>query len=284
MSAHKREKLKTYSRQYMRKYRTKVHEGQQPSNPCDSRGPKAKKLCMKLSHIGSSDNWKVTCSTLNRREPSCVACNSISTFDEDSVQELSVGAMDNICDSCAALMFKDEKHHTYQQQNKTFYSLCCSYGASKAPPVSEPPDILQTLLTVPGQRGQHFRANIRAYNSCLAFASMALSGTEYKFEQKGPFCFHINGQVYHHLSQLQPQVGKKPSFSQIYIYDAAFGLNARMEIFPTLRKDILTELQTMLHIANPFAKVYQSVGSILSENPSENLQLVLRESGPGLDR
>ena len=75
------------------------------------------------------------------------------------------------------------------------------------------------LLTGNTKKDQDFHINIRAYNSSLAFASMLLSKKEYKFNTSGPYCFRICGQVYHALSQMQPEEGRKPNFSQIYIYD-----------------------------------------------------------------
>ena len=77
----------------------------------------------------------------------------------------------------------------------------------------------KNLLKGKSQKAQAFHQNIRAYNSSLAFASMYLTGHEYTFKGRGPYCFRINGQVYHKISQMQPETGKSPGFLQIYIYD-----------------------------------------------------------------
>ena len=89
----------------------------------------------------------------------------------------------------------------------------------QAPTTQNPPDLLKNLLTGNTHRHKHFRDNIRAYNSSLAFASLCLTGQEFKFKHPGPYCYQINYQLYHVLSQMQPEHGKQPTFSKIYIYD-----------------------------------------------------------------
>ena len=119
--------------------------------------------------------------------------------------------MNFTCSECNALLFKGECNRE---------SLCCSKGTIKLPPIKEPPEHLKSLLTGNTQRDNKFRNNIRAYNSSLAFASMCFTGKAYKFKNnKDPYCFRINGQVYHSISQMLPETGKMPGFSQIYIYD-----------------------------------------------------------------
>ena len=141
------------------------------------------------------------------------------------------------CEKCCALMFKDEPHKKIDKStDELCYSLCCSYGAVQVPPVSEPPPLLKTLLSGNSSTSCHFMKNIRAYNSAFAFASMTLTGHEYAFQGKGPYCFRINGQVYHTISQLFPEPGSPHKFSQIYLYDAAEEVNARFHIFGDLLK------------------------------------------------
>ena len=74
----------------------------------------------------------------------------------------------------------------------------------------------------------------QAYNSSSAFASMYLTGKEYNFHTNGPYCYRINGQVYHLISQLQPENGKPPGFSQVYIYDKEHELDHRFNSLNTL--------------------------------------------------
>ena len=130
--------------------------------------------------------------------------------------------MDNICSACGALMFKDETHVGKLSQSDTItFSVCYGNGNIKLPQLKDPPDLLKNLLMGNTQRHKQFSDNIRAYNSSLAFASLCLTGQEFKFKNPGPYCYRINGQLYHALSQMQPEHGKPPTFSQIDIYTHA---------------------------------------------------------------
>ena len=144
-----------------------------------------------------------------------IARQNLEVFNETTVNGHDVGNMDNICSACRALRFKDEKHVRKLSQSDTIiFSACCGNGNIKLPPLKGPPDLLKNLLTGNTHRHKQFCDNIRAYNSSLAFASLCLTG---KFKNPGPYCYSINGQLYHALSQMQPEHGKSPAFSQIYM-------------------------------------------------------------------
>ena len=96
-----------------------------------------------------------------------------------------------------------------KNQKMCSYSLCCSYGSVQVQPVSEPPGLLRTLLSG-NSSTSHFMQNVWAYNSAFAFASTTLTGHEFAFQGKGPYCFSINGQVYHTITQLLPKPGCCP--------------------------------------------------------------------------
>ena len=152
------------------------------------------------------------------REIHFIGRHNLETFDESSVKYHEIGPMKYICCDCGALLFKGE-NHTGRLSSSATFGLCCSKGAIKLPPIKDPPQKLKNLFTGNSQKYRNFRQNIRAYNSSLAFASMCFTGHEYTFKSRGPYCFKINGQVYHRISQLQPEVGITPGFSQIHIYD-----------------------------------------------------------------
>ena len=160
----------------------------------------------------------------------------IDDFDEQVVIENNIGKMDYVHGECGA--FKDEVHkYINKGSNQLCFSMCCSYGHVKVSPVSEPPNLLKTLLLRNSSRSNHFLRNIRAYNS--AFASMTLTGHEYKFHGKGPYCFRINGQIYHKISQLLPEPGQEHKFSQIYLYDPATEVNTRLNLFSNLQQKMM---------------------------------------------
>ena len=101
-----------------------------------------------------------------------------------------------------------------------------------SPPLKDPSDLLKNLLTGNTQRHKQFHENIRAYNSSLAFPSLCLTGQEFKFKNPGPYCYRINGQLHHALSQM--------------IYDHEHELDYCMKPFTGLDAALLLELQQMI--------------------------------------
>ena len=77
-----------------------------------------------------------------------IAQHGLNTFDETSVQSHNVGLMAYTCSECVALMFKGGKSdRTPEDSLSAKFTLCCSYGDIKLPPIKEPPEILKKLLT-----------------------------------------------------------------------------------------------------------------------------------------
>ena len=112
---------------------------------------------------------------------------------------------------------------------------------------------------------------------------MTLTGQEYVFQGKGPYCFRINGQVYHTISQLLPETGCAHKFSQLYLYDSTAELNAHSKVFNNLDNTILQKLQDMINSINPYAALYHRIRDILHENPMADVTLVLNTSDKEID-
>ena len=53
----------------------------------------------------------------------------------------------------------------------------------------------------------------------FAFTSMGGRVDKTINQSKGPYIFKMSGQNYHHIGSLLPEIGKKPKFAQLYIYD-----------------------------------------------------------------
>ena len=219
-----------------------------------------------------------------KQKYTCKALSSMISFVEKDVPEHNVGQMENVCAKCGALMFHDETHKTLPNSTQLqSYSMCCSNGKIQIPPVSELPEILQNLLSSSSSKSQNFRQHIRMYNSIFAFASMSLTGEEYQFPTSGPYCFRINGQVYHSISQLQPSAGQNPKFSQIYLYDSLEQISTWYKIFNNLETSIVVDLQEMLHGINPYAKLYSTVGNYMKINPAKDVNLIMCTTSNDID-
>ena len=112
---------------------------------------------------------------------------------------------------------------------------------------------------------------------------MYLTGREYTFKGRGPYCFRINGQVYHKISQMKPETGKSPGFSQIYIYDQQNELDNHLQPFAKLDRTLLHELQEMIKDMNPYAQKYKHVGEVIKQKPTEDVHLVLKATRKTVD-
>ncbi|CAG8740328.1 23639_t:CDS:2 [Dentiscutata erythropus] len=112
------------------------------------------------------------------------------------------------------------------------------------------------------EMGNHFRVNIRAYNSAFAFTSMGV-----KIDKA-----LANG-------SLIPD-DDTPRFLQLYIYDTEHETDNRLTIMPKLRRDILEILGSILDQFNLFVINFRSISS---HNFINNLQLHIK-ADHGLDQ
>ena len=96
-----------------------------------------------------------------------------------------------------------------------------------------------------------------------------LTGGEYKFPNPGPYCFRINGQVYHYISHLQPTGGECPKFSQIYLYDGSKQVSSQSGIFKDLQPGIISDLQQMVHDINPLCKTVFCCAGVYGDPPNK---------------
>ena len=88
--------------------------------------------------------------------------HGLNTFNKESVKCHDIGQMAYKFSGCGAVMFKDEKSDSSPSANNpnVKFSLCCSYGNVKLPPIKEPLEKLKHLLTGNTQRDRDFQTNI----------------------------------------------------------------------------------------------------------------------------
>lgn len=144
----------------------------------------------------------------------------------------SLGDMNCICHSCGALMWKNEVHTGIININSKF-STCSAQGKIQLPFITDPSDLIKQLLS----EAKHFLHRIRAFISCLAFASLGVK--EDILPPKGPYTFRIRESVYHRIGHLFPEIGENPKFTQIYIYDTDHELSNRLVWNTVLARHIL---------------------------------------------
>ena len=78
----------------------------------------------------------------------------------------------------------------------------------------------------------------------------------------GPYCFQIQGQIYHRTGSLHPQDGQSRQYGQVYILDGAEAPKLRSEQAPALSREIMSVIQAYLQANNPNAHIYRHMSDV----------------------
>ena len=80
----------------------------------------------------------------------------------------------------------------------------------------------------------------------------------------GPWCFKIQGHVYHFASPLHPKPNSERQFAQLYILDKQLALDQRMAHVANAScvSNTMQLLLEMMNDVNPFAKAYQMLHDV----------------------
>ncbi|CAF0907424.1 unnamed protein product [Rotaria sordida] len=169
--------------------------------------------------------------------------------------------MDNICQHCTALHFKEEctsdRHDEFKQ--------CCHYESVQLPDLLPYPDEIKPLLQGTDLESRNFRENIRSCNGVLAFASM---GAQIDLPQGfGPCCFHTHGQIYHRIRPLHPDPGQRAQFGQLYILDSSMTLKERMgnAANENCNETTMSKLGDIMKRISPYAAAYKMMHEMEQE-------------------
>ncbi|CAF5057515.1 unnamed protein product, partial [Rotaria sp. Silwood1] len=171
------------------------------------------------------------------------------------------GRMDNVCQHCNALHFKEEctsdTHDEFKQ--------CCHYGSVQLVDLPPYPDEIKALLQGTVLESRNFRENIRSYNSALAFASM---GAQIDLPQGFvPYCFRIHGQIYHRIGPLHPDPDYRVQFGQLYILDSSLALKERMgnAANENCNETTMSKLSDMINSISPFVAAFKMMHEVERE-------------------
>ncbi|UYV64281.1 hypothetical protein LAZ67_3000144 [Cordylochernes scorpioides] len=83
----------------------------------------------------------------------------------------------------------------------------------------------------------------------------------------GPYCFRIQGQIYHRTGTLHPEDGEGRKFAQLYILDTEVATEERLKLKENqgCNKDLMNSVATLLHQINPFTEAYRMLGDVEKE-------------------
>jgi hypothetical protein len=106
----------------------------------------------------------------------------------------------------------------------------------------------QRLLIHDNERSRAFFKNIRAYNCHFSFVSLGGVQLDKRLDssQKGPYCFSIQGSIYHCIGSLMPNEGSNP------LYDFDKQLDQCISIFQGLDREVITGIQSALNETHPY--------------------------------
>lgn len=189
------------------------------------------------------------------------------------------------CQYCGAILWYEERNKKTKKVSHPKFTFCCMEGRVQIPFMKETPPLLKYLLGADsGQKGSKFRKNIRAYNSMFAFTSMGGRVDASINRSKGPYVFRMSGQNYHHIGSLLPEVGKKPQFAQLYIYDTENEIDNRINTLlkhgmkTEIDHEILHELSKMLDQHNNLVKSFRMARDRYKTQPESTFRLRLLNS------
>lgn len=206
-------------------------------------------------------------------------------------ESVSIGMMNKECQYCDALKFKNEPR-----------GICCVNGKVKLPALNPSLEPLLSLALGTSSRSKHFLKNIQAYNSCFQMTSFGATNIirdnympTFKVISKHDHSnvdiyvddiytnpvseilsstIQIQGQVYHKIGSSLPCPNSNYQFLRIYfVGDSNVEGSRRCDISPNVRREIVVELQNLLHQKNELVRLFRRA---LDRMPSDNHKIVIR--------
>ncbi|XP_074310503.1 uncharacterized protein LOC141646530 [Silene latifolia] len=192
------------------------------------------------------------------------------------------------CEKCHALMWFDERKDKRRGTRRPKFSLCCSDGKVELAFLQDRFELIKLLLTGQHRFSNHYRENIRAYNSMFSFTSMGGKIDHSIIQGKGPYMFRMGGQNCHRIGTLVPTGDARPKFCQLYIYDTEEEVqNRKNAISPgdpsRFNDELIRLLENMIDSHNTIAKTFRKVRDRLTVNTDSevSIKLISRRSSDG---
>eukprot|EP00794_Sanderia_malayensis_P013671 gene13671-biopygen10969 len=136
-------------------------------------------------------------------------------------------------------------------------------GNIALPPIQPPPPSVLGLFEGITDDSRHFLANLRQYNSMMAFASWQAQRRTHA--GRGVPVITIHGKAYHMTGIPEPNENRTAQYAELYIMDTRQAMRQRVDHNQNLKENMIQLLQNELMAVNPFAHHYQAMGDILEE-------------------
>ena len=163
------------------------------------------------------------------------------------------------------------------QVRKNHKRICCDGGKVKLAEWNPPHIFIKELFLNDDERSKTFFKNIRAYNCLFSFVSLGVQlDKRLDSIQQGPYCFSIQGSIYHRIGSLMPNEGCNPQYAQIYFFDTDFDkqLDRRLSIFQGLDRDLISGIQSALNETHPYIQFLRCAREKWIETESLSIKLV----------
>jgi hypothetical protein len=169
-----------------------------------------------------------------------------------------------LCKHCSALLFPNETSR-----------VCCMNGKVKLADWKNPHPYIKDLFLGTNAKSVIFFKNVRSYNSIFSFVSLGVKLLD-RSVPTGPYCFRIQGSMYHRIGSLLPSAGFDPQFAQIYFYDTDFEkqVEIRSKIFPDLDRDIISGIQIALQASHPYIQFFKTARDLWNASESLSIRLI----------
>lgn len=80
---------------------------------------------------------------------------------------------------------------------------------------------------------------------------------------RGVYTFDVNGELCHHIGNLEPEENHGARFAQIYYLDDDLRMDRRMEIFDDLDRNTVNNIQEVLESINALVRGFKSSRDVL---------------------
>lgn len=185
-------------------------------------------------------------------------------FNDRDIRSHSCGKMDQECTYCHSVHFKDEK------PTDGSYKYCCRKGTVLFDAATHhhpfPPYLQELFRNTEHPHYRKFHANIRAYNSAMAFAS---TGTN--IDDDTSAIIRMHGQIYHRT--LPRRTLDKRQYDELYVVDYAMA-NHQQTTDQLIDIDVLTNIKTSNCAQNVYAPDYRMLNELDTETtPIVNMTL-----------
>ncbi|XP_056685898.1 uncharacterized protein [Spinacia oleracea] len=191
------------------------------------------------------------------------------------------GKPTHTCSDCGAIMWYEERAKKDSNNSLTKFSIYCRKGKIELPLLQNPPIYLQQLLQSEGPQLKKLKEQSRMLNSIFALTSMGGKVDNTINQGNSPYVFRLNGQNHHKIGSLLPQIGERPRFTHLYIYDTENEISNRINSLgnngqhSNLNPDIVDALSKMFDEHNELTKAFRMARERFEENDLQPIRLRL---------